>query len=250
MKLKNKVAIITGGNSGIGYATAVEMAKEGANVVIAGVDFKECESACKAITKKYKSKTLAVHCDVSKKEQVNTLIAQTLAKFKKIDILVNNAGVVRQKPLLEKSEEDWDFTLDINLKGVFLCTQAAARQMVKQKSGKIVSIASIAGFVGFENIADYCASKGGIINMTKEIALELAKFNINVNAIAPGIIKTKMTEGMLKDKKQSAGLLAMTPLGRVGKPEEIGKAAVFLASNDSDFITGHTLVVDGGWLAH
>ena len=249
MKLKNKVAIITGSDRGIGFGTAQEMAKEGANIVICSPNLKDCEKAGKTLAKKYKTKTLAVKCDVSSKNDVENLINQTIKKFKRIDILVNNAGVVRFAPLWKKTEEDWDFTLDINLKGVFLCTQAAAKQMIKQKSGKIISTASIAGFVGFENISDYCASKGGIVTMTKEFALELAPYNINVNAIAPGIIKTKMTEGMLKDKKTRAGLLAQTPLGRVGLPADIGKAAVFLASADSNFVTGHTLVVDGGWLS-
>jgi len=249
MMLKNKVAVITGSKGGIGFGIAQEMAKAGAKVVISDIELKECENACKILSRKYKTKTLAVKCDVSKKDEVDNLIAQTIKKFKRIDILVNNAGVVRFGPLLTKTEEDWDFTLDINLKSVFLCTQAAAKHMIKQKSGKIISIASIAGFVGFDNISDYCASKGGIVTMTKEFALELSKYNINVNAIAPGIIKTKMTASMLKDKKTRTGLLAQTPLGRVGMPEDIGKAAVYLASEGANFVTGHTLVVDGGWLS-
>lgn len=249
MKLKNKVALITGSNRGIGFGTAQEMAKEGANIVVCGPDLKACEKAAKTLQKKYEVKTLSVKCDVSEKEEVNNLILQTIKKFKRIDILVNNAGVVRFAPLWKKSEEDWDFTLDINLKGVFLCTQAAAKYMIKQKSGKIISIASIAGMVGFPSLSDYCASKGGIVTMTKEFALELAPYRINVNAIAPGVIKTRMTEPLLKDKKNRKNLLGQIPLGRVGKPEEIGKAAVFLASSDSDFVTGHTLVVDGGWLS-
>ncbi|MBU0457761.1 MAG: glucose 1-dehydrogenase [Nanoarchaeota archaeon] len=250
MKLKNKVAVITGSRRGIGFGIAEEMAKEGAKIVISDIDQKECEKACKTLEKRYKTKTLAVKCDVSNKNEVDNLIQQTIKKFKKIDILVNNAGIARFGSISDKDEKDWDLTIDVNLKSVFLCTKAAVPYMIKQKSGKIISLASIAGFVGFDSISDYCASKGGVIAMTKELALELAKYNINVNAIAPGIIETKMTEGMLKDKKQREGLLAQTPLGRVGKPADIGKSAVFLASKDSDFVTGHTLVVDGGWLAH
>lgn len=249
MRLKNKIAIITGSQRGIGLGIAEEMAKEGANVVISDLDQKDCEKVCQSLEKKYKIKTLAAKCDVSKKKDVDNLIAQTIKKFKRIDILVNNAGIVRFGPLLQKTEKEWDATLDINLKSVFLCTQAAAKYMIKQKSGKIISLASIAGLIGFENVADYCASKGGIINLTRELALELAKYNINVNAIAPGIIETKMTEGMLKDAKSRENLLAQTPLGRVGQPQDIGKAAVFLASEEANFITGHTLVIDGGWLA-
>jgi len=250
MKLKNKVAIITGARGGIGLGIAEEIAKEGARVVIADINLKDCEKACKKLEKKYKGKTLAVKVDVSKKEEVEEMVKQTVKKWGRLDIMVNNAGIVKFIPITETSEEDWDLILKVNLKGVFLCSQAAAKQMIKQRRGKIISIASIAGLVGFENIGAYCASKGGIIALTKEMALELAKYNIKVNAIAPGVIKTKMTEAMLKDKKTRENLLAQTPMGRVGKPEEIGKAAVYLASDDSDFVTGHTLVVDGGWLSH
>ena len=249
MKLKNKVAIVTGSRRGIGLGIVIELAKEGANVVVSDINLKDCEKVCKKIEKKYRVKTLAVECDVSKKSDVDNLVAQTIKKFKKIDVLVNNAGIARFGSLLQKKESDWDVTIDVNLKSVFLCTKAVAPYMIKQKHGKIISLASIAGFVGFDNISDYCASKGAIITMTKEMALELAQYNINVNAIAPGIIQTDMTKDMLNDKKTRAGLMTQTPLGRPGKPEDIGKAAVFLASSDSDFVTGHTLVVDGGWLS-
>lgn len=249
MKLKNKIAIVTGSGRGIGKSIAIELAKEGAKVIVSDIDIKECQNVCNEI-KKIGSDAIAVKCDVSKKSDVDAIIETTIQKFQKIDILVNNAGVVLMKPFVEMTEKDWDFILDINLKGVFLCTNAVAKQMIKQKSGKIISVASIAGEVGFINTSAYCASKAGIINLTRELALELSPHNINVNAIAPGVIATKMTEDILKDKKTKEVLLASTPLGRVGQPEEIGKAAVFLASSDSDFITGHTLVVDGGWLTH
>ena len=249
MKLKNKIAIVTGSGRGIGKSTALELAKEGAKVVVSDIDIKECQNVCDEI-KKIGSDAIAVKCDISKKSDVDAMIKKTMQKFQKIDILINNAGVVLTKPFVEMTEKDWDFVLDINLKGVFLCTNAVVKQMIKQKSGKIISVASIAGEVGFMNTSAYCASKAGIINLTRGLALELSPHNINVNAIAPGVIATKMTEDMLKDKKTKEVLLASTPLGRVGQPEEIGKAAVFLASDDSNFITGHTLVVDGGWLTH
>lgn len=248
MKLKNKVAIVTGAKRGIGRAIALELAKEGAKVIISDINLKECQIVCDEI-KKIGSEALAIKCDVSKKKDVDEMIKKTIQKFKKIDIFVNNAGVLIMKPFIQMTEKDWDFVLDINLKGVFLCTNAVVKHMVKQKSGKIISIASIAGEVGFDNTSAYCASKAAIINLTRELALELSPFNININAIAPGIIETAMTKDMLKDKKSKAGLLASTPIGRAGQPEEIGKAAVFLASGDSNFITGHTLVVDGGWLS-
>lgn len=249
MKLKNKVAIVTGSRRGIGRAIALELAKEGAKVVVSDIALKECQNVCEEI-KKIGSDAIAVKCDVSKKGDVDAMIRKTIQKFKRIDILVNNAGVVSMKPFVQMTEKDWDFTLDINLKGVFLCTNSVTKQMIKQKSGKIISIASIAGEVGFMNTSAYCASKAGVINLTRELAIELSPYNININAIAPGIIATKMTEDLLKDKKTKESLLANIPLGRVGQPEEIGKAAVFLASGDSNFVTGHTLVVDGGWLTH
>jgi len=249
MKVKNKIAIVTGSGRGIGKSTVLELAKEGAKVVVSDIDIKECQNVCDEI-KKIGSDAIAVKCDISKKSDVDAMIKKTMQKFQKIDILINNAGVVLMKPFVEMTEKDWDFVLDINLKGVFLCTNAVVKQMIKQKSGKIISVASIAGEVGFMNTSAYCASKAGIINLTRELALELSPHNINVNAIAPGVIATKMTEDMLKDKKTKEVLLASTPLGRVGQPEEIGKAVVFLASDDSNFITGHTLVVDGGWLTH
>ena len=240
---------MTGSGRGIGKSTALELAKEGAKVVVSDIDIKECQNVCDEI-KKIGSDAIAVKCDISKKSDVDAMIKKTMQKFQKIDILINNAGVVLTKPFVEMTEKDWDFVLDINLKGVFLCTNAVVKQMIKQKSGKIISVASTAGEVGFMNTSAYCASKAGIINLTRELALELSPHNINVNAIAPGVIATKMTEDMLKDKKTKEVLLASTPLGRVGQPEEIGKAVVFLASDDSNFITGHTLVVDGGWLTH
>ena len=248
MKLKNKIAIVTGSRRGIGRSITLELAKEGAKVVVSDIDLKECQNVCDEI-KKTGSDAIAVKCDVSKKRDVDAMVKKTIQKFKRIDILVNNAGVFLMKPFVQMTEKDWDFVLDINLKGVFLCANAVAKQMVKQKGGKIISIASIAGEVGFMNTSAYCASKAGIINLTRELAMELSPHNINVNVVAPGVIATKMTEDMLKDKKTKEVLLANTPLGRVGNPEEIGKAAIFLASNDSNFITGHTLVVDGGWLA-
>jgi NAD(P)-dependent dehydrogenase (short-subunit alcohol dehydrogenase family) len=249
MKLKNKIAIVTGSRRGIGKSIALELAKEGAEVVVSDIDLKECQNVCDEI-KKIGSDAIAIKCDISKKRDVDAMVKKTIQEFKRIDILVNNAGVFLMKPFVQMTEKDWDFVLDINLKGVFLCTNAVAKQMVKQKGGKIISIASIAGEVGFMNSSAYCASKAGIINLTRELAMELSPHNINVNVVAPGVIATKMTEDMLKDKKTKEVLLANTPLGRVGNPEEIGKAVVFLASNDSNFITGHTLVVDGGWLTH
>lgn len=248
MKLKNKTAIVTGAGRGIGRAIALELAQQGANVVVSDINLKDIQAVCAEIIETGGT-AIAVKCDVSKKSDIDTMMKRTIQTYKKLDILINNAGVVIMKPFLQMTEKDWDFILDINLKGVFLCTSAATKKMMKQGSGKIVSIASIAGKVGFDNTSAYCASKAAIINLTRELALELSPHNINVNAIAPGVIETPMTAGMLQDKKSKAGLMAGIPIGRVGQPEDIAKAAAYLVSEDASFVTGHTLVVDGGWLA-
>ena len=249
MRLKGKVAIVTGSRRGIGRAIALEMAKEGAKVVVSDIELKECEAVCDEI-RKLGSDAIAVKCDVTKKDEVDAMMERVIQKFGRIDIMVNNAGVYVAKPLDQTTEQDWDFVVDINLKGVFLCSSAAAKHMMKQKRGKIISTASIAGKVGFADSSAYCASKGGIISLTRELAMELAPHHINVNAVAPGVIDTNMTKGFMEDEKAKQGLLMGIPLGRIGKPEDIAKAVVFLASEDSDYVTGHTLVVDGGWLTH
>jgi len=180
------------------------------------------------------------------------MVRKTVEKFGKIDILVNNAGICQFKPFLELTEEDWDRTLDINLKGYFLCAKAAAKEMAKQKSGTIINIASIAMGqvgVGFPALVHYCASKGGIVAMTEAMALELAPYNIRVNAIAPGAIDTPMAAATKQDPKTLEQSLARIPLHRMGQPEEVSNLVLFLASDESSYITGSTIVIDGGWLA-
>lgn len=249
--LKNKTAIITGARRGIGKGIALKMAEAGVNVVVSDINQEECQKVVEE-AEKLGIKGLAVKCDVTQKEEVEKMIKAAKDKFGRLDILVNNAGIAIFKPFLEMTEEDWDKTLDINLKGYFLCAQAAAREMVKNKWGRIINIASVASGqvgIGFPNLAHYCASKGGIIAMTEELALELSPKGINVNAIGPGVIQTEMTKGILEDEKTKQGLLARIPKGRVGQPQDIGYAAVFLASDEADYITGATLFIDGGWLA-
>jgi len=245
MKLKGKVAVVTGSSRGIGRACALELARQGASVV---VDYhsspKEAEKVVKAIKAKG-GKAIAVKCNVCDDEAVANLMAQAVKKFRKIDILVNNAGIYRSGSITQMKEEDWDAVLNTNLKGDFLCTRAVLKFM--KKSGRIVNISSIAGLVGFAGSSAYCASKGGVANLTRELALELAVKGIRVNAVCPGIIKTDMTKGMLADTKTRKGLLAAVPMGRPGIPEEIAKAVSFLVSDDASYITGHCLVVDGGW---
>ena len=249
MRLANKTAIITGSRRGIGFGIAKKFAQEGANVVITDIDINECKEAAKKLEEQFRIKTLALKVDVSKAKDVEKMVKETIKKFGKIDILVNNAGIYIQKPLVELSEKEWDRLIDINLKGVFLCAKEVVKEMIKRRYGKIISIASIAGQVGFANSSAYCASKGGIINLTRELALELAQYKINVNAIGPGVIETPMTDFITKKPEMLKGILANVPWNRTGQPLDIANAALFLASDEADYITGQTLFVDGGWIA-
>jgi 3-oxoacyl-[acyl-carrier protein] reductase len=249
--LKGKVAIVTGARRGMGRSHALALAKAGSKVVVVDISLEDCEKVVQEI-KKQKGEAMAVKCDVSKKAEVEEMVRKTIDKFKRVDILVNNAGICQFKPFLELTEEEWDRTLNINLKGYFLCAQAAAKEMVKQKSGVIINIASVAmgqQGIGFPNLTHYCASKGGIVGMTEAMALELAPFNIRVNAISPGMIETPMIDPVKSDPKMMEGMLARVPMHRVGKPEEVSNLVLFLASDKSSYMTGSTIVVDGGWLA-
>ncbi len=249
--LKNKVAIVTGARQGMGRADALILAKAGAKVLVSDISKEDCEKVVEEI-KKQGGEAIAVKCDVSKKKEVDDMVKQAIDKWGKIDILINNAGICQFKSFLEMTEEEWDKTLDINLKGYFLCAQACAKEMAKQKSGVIVNIASIAmgqQGVGMPGIVHYCASKGGIAAMTEALAVELGAFNIRVNAIAPGVIDTPMVGGAGLDQKAIEGMLTRVPLRRMGKAEEIASPVLFLASDDSSYMTGATIVVDGGWLA-
>lgn len=247
MKLKNKVAIVTGASRGIGKACALELAKEGAHVVINYVSSaKKADTVVKQI-KKLGRKAIDVRCDVSKDEEVKNLIATAVKKFGRVDILINNAGIYMAGPIEKTSEDIWNAVINTNLKGAFLCSREAVKQMKKQKRGAIINISSIAGIVGFRDSSAYCASKGGIANLTRELAIELAPHNIRANAICPGVIATDMTKGMLSNPKTMKSLISNILMKRPGKAEEIGKAALFLASEDSSYMTGQLLVVDGGW---
>lgn len=243
MLLKNKVAIVTGARQGIGYGIVLALAKDGCNVVVSDIN----EEGCKDVVKKIESlgsKALAIKCDVSKKAEVDNLITKAVDTFGKLDILVNNAGIFPFKPFLEMTEEDWDKVLDVNLKSVFLCSQAAAKVM--KEGGKIISISSIAALVGFSGLSPYCASKGGVSSMTRSLALELASQKINVNAVAPGGIDTPGANvGSSEETKKQT--IAAIPLKRMGIPEDIANTVSFLASDKSNYITGQTIVVDGGW---
>jgi 3-oxoacyl-[acyl-carrier protein] reductase len=251
MDLKEKVAIITGGRRGMGRTHALVLAKAGAKVVVADISKEDCEKVVEEI-KKNKGEALAVKCDVTKKEEVDGMVKAALDKWGKVDILVNNAGICQFKPFLDLTEEDWSKTIDINLKGYFLCAQTCAKEMVKQKSGVIVNIASVAMAqvgVGFATLAHYCASKGGIVGMTETLAQELAPYNIRVNAVSPGAIETPMVDPLKSDENTMEATLSRIPLHRMGRPEEVSNLVLFLASDKSSYMTGSTVVIDGGWLA-
>jgi 3-oxoacyl-[acyl-carrier protein] reductase len=249
--LKGKVVIITGARRGMGRSHAIAFAKEGAKVVVSDISLEDGERVVEEI-KKLGGEAMAIKCDVSKKEEVEEMVKKTIEKWGRIDVLVNNAAIAQFKPFLEMTEEDWDKTIDINLKGYFLCAQAVAKEMVKQKSGVIINIASIAMGqigIGFPNLVHYVASKGGIVGMTEALALELAPFNIRVNSVSPGVIDTPMVDPVRADKQTLEGILMRVPMRRMGKPEEVSNLVLFLASDASSYMTGSNVVIDGGWLA-
>lgn len=246
MRLKNKVALITGGGTGIGAAIAVEFGRQGAQVVICG---RRKEPLEKIVYEIKKNGGEAIYCiaDVSSSDQVQIMAETVMMKFGSIDILVNNAGVYIPHDIASTSEAEWDTVMDIDAKGVYLVSKAVLPGMLKKGKGKIINIASIAGLFGFEKSAAYCAAKGAVVNLTREMALDYASKGIGINAIAPGIIDTDMTKPFLENEQAKQGFLNKTPVGRVGKPEDIANGAVYLASDESDFVVGQTLVIDGGW---
>ncbi len=242
--LKDKVAVITGSGRGIGLDIAEKFIKNGAKIVLTDISRELLEEAEKRLASQ--GEVISVPCNVTNSGEVKGLIQETVEHFGSIDIMINNAGVTKDTLLLRMKEEDWDFVLNVNLKGAFLATQAAAKAMVKQKSGRIINISSVVGLMGNAGQSNYSSSKAGILGLTKSSAKELAGRGITVNAIAPGYIETEMTANL--PEKAIEAFMQQIPLKRGGKPEDVANAALFLASDLAAYVTGQVIQVDGGML--
>lgn len=243
-KLEGKVAVVTGASRGIGRAIALKLAEEGAKVIVNYSGSQAKAEEVVAMIQENGGEAIAVQASVSQTEEVTALMDAAVKTYGSLDILVNNAGITRDNLIMRMKEDEWDDVLNTNLKGVFLCTKAVTRQMMKQRAGRIINISSIVGVAGNAGQANYVAAKAGVIGLTKTTAKELASRNILVNAIAPGFIETEMTEQLPEDIKQ--GMLTQIPLAKLGQPEDIAKAVAFLASEDANYMTGQTLHIDGG----
>ena len=246
MDLSGKVALVTGGSRGIGREIAIELARHGADVAISYVNNEEKAMEVVREIQKFSVKGLCIKADVSKEEEVKRLVDTIKDELGTIDILVNNAGINRDTLLIRMSTQEWDQVIDTNLKGTYLCTRLVAKDMIKKKYGKIINIASVAGVAGNYGQANYSASKAGVIGFTKAVAKELASRGINVNAVAPGLIETDMTQALKEEIKEA--LIKSVPMGRLGSPKDVANLVVFLASDKSDYITGQTINIDGGMI--
>lgn len=246
MLLEGQIALVTGAGragKGIGRSIALRLAKEGARIAIADFVPEAADSVAKEVVD-MGGEALAVYGSVSSVDDVDKMVADTIDRFGRIDILINNAGITRDNLIVRMSEQDWDMVLDTNLKGVFNCTRAVAKLMMRERKGKIVNMASVMGIMGNAGQANYSASKGGVIALTKTTAKELGSRGINVNAVAPGFIQTVMTEEMPEDAK--SGIASQIPLRRLGTPEDVAEVVLFLCSESSNYVTGQVIAVDGG----
>lgn len=244
MLLKDKVVLVTGASRGIGRAIALELAREGASIVVNYAGSKDRAEKTATEIKDLGSEAFTFQCDVSNETDVQSMVKATIEKFGHLDMVVNNAGITRDGLLVRLKEKDWDSVLDTNLKGVFLVTKAALRPMMRQRQGKIINIASVVGILGNASQANYVAAKSGVIGLTKATAREVASRGITVNAVAPGFIVTEMTDELPEQVKEK--MKNDIPLGRPGTPEDVAKVVKFLASDDSNYMTGQTLSIDGG----
>jgi glucose 1-dehydrogenase len=246
-RLKDKVALVTGASSGIGKAIATRFAQEGAHVAVNyRPGGKSDEDAALAEVSSFNPTALAVAADVGKREDVERMIAQVVERFGRLDICVNNAGIEIKRPFLEVTDDEWNKVIGVNLYGCFVVSQAAARQMAKQGGGKLVFISSVHEDIPFPEYTAYCASKGGVRMMMRNLAMELAPYKINCNNIAPGAIATPINQSVLNDPQALKNAVSEIPWGRFGKPEEVASVAVFLSSDEAEYVTGSTYYVDGG----
>lgn len=252
VKFSGKIALVTGAGSGIGQGVAKAFAAQGASVIVADYNEEGARQTCESLERLLEGQAhLTWMLDVGNSASVAALFAKIAEENKVVDILVNNAGIRTRNPFLDLTEEEWDRVLNVNLKGYFLCAQAAARQMVKEKrKGKIINISSINAEVAILNQVHYCVSKGGVRMLTRAMAFELAPYNINVNAIGPGIVETSLSRDRLAEPAQMEWLMSVVPMKKIGQPMDIANAALFLASDEADYITGQAIYVDGGWLIH
>jgi len=247
VRLKGKVALITGSSRGVGSALALGFAKEGAKVIVNYTSNEKAANEVAEAIKQIGSQAIVVRADVAKREEADSLVQAAIDEFGQLDILVNNAGFTRPAMMLKMTEEQWDEVVDIHLKGAFLCSQAAGRQMKEQNNGKIINVTSVAGLVGTVGQINYSAAKGGVISMTKSIARELARYNVCANVISIGILAMGMSEKITTDENLKEIYMNRILLKRFGQPEDVSPAFVFLASDESNYITGQILCVDGGY---
>ena len=245
-KLDGRVALVTGVSAGLGAAIAVALAEAGADVAAHG-NSRSPENTCEAIRKTGR-KAHAVTGDLSDRSTPAQLVEQTIRDLGRLDILINNAGTIRRTPAVDYSEDDWAAVIEVNLNSVFRLSQQAGRHMIERGSGKIVNVASLLSFQGGVTVPAYAASKGGVMQLTKALANEWAKAGVNVNAIAPGYMRTDNTTALQKDETRNRQILERIPAGRWGEPSDLAGAAVFLCSEASDYVNGHVMVVDGGWM--
>lgn len=249
MRLEGKVALVTGGSQGIGQTIALRLAQEGADIIVNYRSHPETADETKVKIEKMGRKAIALKADLSQIEEINQLVASSLQSFSQIDILVNNAGLEKNADFLDITPDDYDRVMDVNLKGVFFTTQAVAKHLkASQKPGKIINISSVHEELPFPHFTAYCASKGGLKMMMRNLAIELAPLGITVNNVAPGAIATPINKSLMEDQNKLNAVLKNIPLGRLGQPEDVAGLVAFLASADADYITGSTLYVDGGLL--